>query len=148
MSPPENTNLWSYIIRLFFPSTLSFSECDWNIWVHRLRRRFIKKKKFRLFVAEEPQTSTVGLKKKQHGGEKTVFLPFCILNMILSFPFCPSNLTPVCLLSPSILLLSLTNLGKPFFIRAQVTLIQAWKVSMNIWYLQLHQVFEVPELGH
>lgn len=77
MSPPENTNLWSYIIRLFFPSTLSFSECDWNIWVHRLRRRFIKKKKkkkFRLFVAEEPQTSTVGLKKKKtRGGKKKQF---------------------------------------------------------------------------
>lgn len=66
--------------------------------------------------------------------------------MILSFPFCPSNLTPVCLLSPSILLLSLTNLGEPFFIRAQVTPIHAWKVS--IWYPQLHQVFEVPEMGH
>lgn len=64
MSPPENTNLWSYVIRLFSPPpsasvnvTEIFELIAWGEGLY-------KKKKVSLFAAEESQCSTVKLKKK------------------------------------------------------------------------------------
>lgn len=71
VSPPENTNLWSQVIRHFF---FSFSECDWNIWAHGSRRRLMWESLDRSLAAEESQTFD--------RRAKSVCLPLCILNTL------------------------------------------------------------------
>lgn len=78
-APSENTKLWSWAIRDFFPN---LGECDWNSWVHGPGRQLIS----------ESWDCSMQRSPRHRHRSKCVRSLCCILNTRCTHSFVPSNL--------------------------------------------------------